>query len=115
MTPNHSLIQIGPSGVPGRLGSNEAESAGNNLVNFLSKINSADTSNDAKKLGSDLTGTLVKTRSQGMSPIDAFVALIKQTAERDTEYAKVRGRLQSAQASGDKNKAKPKRSEPCVT
>ncbi len=81
-------------------GNNNA--AGNNLVNFLSKINSADTSNDAKKLGIDLTGTLVKARSQGMSPIDAFVALMKQTAESDPEYVKVRGRLQSAQASGDK-------------
>lgn len=81
-------------------GSNNA--AGNNLVNFLGKINSDDTRNDAKKLDIDLTGTLVKARSQGMNPIDAFVSLMKMTAEKDPEYQKIQGRLKNAQASGDK-------------
>lgn len=76
--------------------------AGNNLVNFLGKINSTDTGNDAKKLGIDLTGSLVKARSEGTNPVDAFLGLMKKTAEKDPEYRKIQGRLQAAQESGDK-------------
>ncbi len=81
-------------------GSNNA--AGNNLVNFLGKINSVDTGNDAKKLGIDLTGTLVKARSEGMNPIDAFIGLMRKTADQDPAYKNLQGKLQKTQESGDK-------------
>ncbi len=82
-------------------GNNSA--AGNNLVNFLSKIGSNDTQNDAKKLGIDLTGTLVKARSEGTNPVDAFVSLLQKTAESDPQYRRLQQRLEQARSSGDKS------------
>ncbi|MDI3381018.1 phage tail tape measure protein [Xenophilus aerolatus] len=76
--------------------------AGNNLVNFLAKINSTDTAQDAKKLGIDLSGSLAKARESGTSPIDAFINLMRQTADRDPQYKALQKRLQAAQDGGDK-------------
>lgn len=81
-------------------GSNSA--AGNNLVNFLSKINSDDTRKDAAKLDIDLTGSLVKAREQGTNQVDAFMNLMRKTAEADPQYRQLQTRLQTARESGDK-------------
>lgn len=81
---------------------NNAE-AGNNLVNFLSKINSDSTSNEAKKLNIDLAGSLAAAREKGVGPVDAFLNLIEKITAADPEYQKIQKRLQESKASGDKN------------
>ncbi|MGE0333097.1 MAG: phage tail tape measure protein [Ramlibacter sp.] len=76
--------------------------AGNNLVNFLGKINSFDTANDAKKLGIDLPGSLAAAREKGVDPINAFMNLLEQTAAGDKQYVALQERLKGAK--GEKEK-----------
>lgn len=66
------------------------DEAGNNLVNLLTKLNSQDTANDAKKLGIDLSGTLAAARGKGIDPITAFTGLINQEAMKDKQYVSLR-------------------------
>lgn len=66
------------------------DEAGNNLLNLLLKINSADTANDAKKLGIDLSGSLAAARGKGVNSLDAFVNLVEQIAGRDTRMVSLR-------------------------
>lgn len=68
------------------------DEAGNNLLNLLTKINSADTANDAKKLGIDLRGTLADARDKGMNSLDAFVALVDKIAGSDPRLVELRKR-----------------------
>ncbi len=79
------------------------DEAGNNMVNLLGKINSADTKRDFEKLGIDLTGSLVKAQKQGISPLDAFVSFVEQVAEKDKEFIALRNK--AAAATGDEQKA----------
>lgn len=72
------------------------DEAGNNLVNLLAKINSQDTSNDAKKLGIDLSGSLAAARANGTNALDAFVNLTDQIAGRDKRYIAARDRARNA-------------------
>jgi hypothetical protein len=76
-----------------------SDEAGNNLLNFLLKINSIDTANDAKKNGVDLAGTLAKARGKGIAAPDAFIELIRQTADADPRIVALR--KQYASASGN--------------
>jgi len=79
------------------------DEAGNNLVNLLQKINSADTKKDFARLGIDLTGTLVKAREKGMLPLEAFARLVdKEVAAKDPRYKKLQQRLGAAK--GDERK-----------
>ncbi|GHD63872.1 phage tail tape measure protein [Jeongeupia chitinilytica] len=95
-------------------GSNDE--AGNNVVNFLQKITSADTAQDFKKLsartmgtkqkgeaGIDLYGTLAKAREEGTDPVEAFTRLVRKVAESDKEFSRLQ-RLASA-AKDDKEKS----------
>lgn len=66
------------------------DEAGNNLLNLLMKINSADTAKDASKLGIDLSGTLANARDKGMNSLDAFVALVDKVASSDTRLVALR-------------------------
>jgi len=79
------------------------DEAGNNLLNLLAKINSADTAKDAQKLGIDLPGTLAAARGKGMNSLDAFVGLVDQIASRDPRLAEIR--KQTATATGGERKA----------
>ncbi|EGK71969.1 hypothetical protein METUNv1_01747 [Methyloversatilis universalis FAM5] len=79
------------------------DEAGNNLVNLLAKINSQDTSNDAKKLGIDLSGSLAAARAKGTNALDAFVNLTDQVAGRDKRYIAARDRARNAK--GDDQRA----------
>lgn len=77
--------------------------AGNNLVNLLAKINSQDTSNDAKKLGIDLAGTMAHARSKGMNPLDAFVALVdKEIVGKNAQYQALRKKAAGAGDDGER-------------
>lgn len=72
------------------------DEAGNNLLNLLLKINSADTANDAKKLGIDLSGSLATARGKGVNSLDAFVNLVEQIAGRDTRMVSLRKQASAA-------------------
>lgn len=78
------------------------DEAGNNLLNLLLKINSADTANDAKKLGIDLSGSLATARGKGVNSLDAFVNLVEQIAGRDTRMVSLR--KQAAGAGSDEER-----------
>ncbi|UXZ48441.1 phage tail tape measure protein [Cupriavidus gilardii] len=88
-----------------------SDDAGNNVVNFLQKITSADTAKDFAKLSSrtmgdkrkgeagiDLYGTLAQARSEGVDPIEAFTRLVRRVAEADKEFVRLQ---KMAAASGD--------------
>ena len=92
------------------------EEAGNNVLNFLQKLTSADTANDFKKIsartfgdkkrgekGIDLYGTLIQAREKGMDAVDAFTALVSKVAKADPEFAKLEQRVKSS--AGDKDKS----------
>lgn len=76
------------------------DQAGNNLVNLLAKLNSQDTTQDFKKLGIDLSGTLAKAREKGQLPLDAFVQLIdSQVVGKDRKFQDLKAKAATAQGS----------------
>lgn len=72
------------------------DEAGNNLVNLLAKINSADTQKDFAKLGIDLTGSLAKARGKGVDGIDAFVALVDHVAGKNSQFVALQQKIKAA-------------------
>lgn len=66
------------------------DEAGNNLLNLLLKINSADTQRDAKNLGIDLAGSLSAARAKGVNSLDAFVNLVEKIAGGDSRLVSLR-------------------------
>lgn len=76
-----------------------ADEAGNNVRNLLSKVNSTDTANDAKKLGIDLSGSLAAAQKKGVGGLDAFLNLTEQVAVKDSRLVKLR--TQAKTATGD--------------
>ncbi|CAB3764101.1 phage tail tape measure protein [Paraburkholderia humisilvae] len=72
------------------------DEAGNNLVNLLEKLNSADTQVKAKHLGIDLTGSLASSRAQGVNALDAFVGIVENVMAKDKNYQRTRAQLASA-------------------
>jgi hypothetical protein len=101
----------GTSGMAKLLAANQAaaitagtkDEAGNNLVNLLAKINSADTAKDAQRLGINLTGSLAKARGNGMDSLDAFVGIVDHVVGKDKNYQDIQTRLKTAK--GDDRKA----------
>jgi hypothetical protein len=78
------------------------DEAGNNVVNWLAKINSNDTQKDVKKaLGIDLPKYLATERGNGVDSMAAFVKLIDKVASGDKEYVKLRERA-STEKDGEK-------------
>ncbi len=73
-----------------------ADEAGNNLKNLLGKVNSADTANDFKKLGIDLSGTLAAAQKKGVGGLDAFLNLTDQVAAKDPRLVKLREQAKTA-------------------
>lgn len=72
------------------------DDAGNNVRNLLSKINSPDTANDAKKLGIDLSGTLAAAQAKGVGGVDAFLNLTEQIAAKDQRLVNLRAQAKGA-------------------
>lgn len=105
--------QSGLSGIEGMrriLGSMQAsvitagtkDEAGNNLVNLLGKINSADTAKDFKKLGYDLPGELANMRGKGVNSLDAFVSFVDEIASKDQQYMQLKKKLQQGGTTAQK-------------
>ena len=79
------------------------DGAGNNVKNFLAKVNSPDTAADAKKMGIDLSGTLAAAQAKGVGGVDAFLNIIEQQMAKDPRLVKLR--TQAKTAEGDDLKA----------
>lgn len=75
------------------------DEAGNNLVNLLAKLNSQDTASDARKLGINLTGTLLKARSKGINGLDAFAGMIDTINSKDKRYQALKQKLATTHGS----------------
>jgi len=85
-----------------RITAGNADQAGNNLVNLLNKVNSADTQKDFQKQGIDLTGSLALGRSKGVGTLDTFMALVDKVAEKDPAYQALKKKASTQ--SGDAQK-----------
>lgn len=72
------------------------DEAGNNVKNFLAKVNSPDTAADAKKMGIDLSGSLAAAQAKNVGGVDAFLNLLEQTAAKDPRISKLRAEAKSA-------------------
>ena len=73
-----------------------SDEAGNNLLNFLLKVNSSDTQVDAKKQGIDLSGTLAKNRDAGMTASSAFIGILRSQMDKDPRIIKLRSQFAGA-------------------
>lgn len=81
------------------------DEAGNNVVNLLSKINSHDTANDAKKLGINLPEYLQRKRAQGVDSVDAFGELVSNTVSKRADYQELQKKLKTAGSDGERRDA----------
>ncbi|MBA5838369.1 hypothetical protein F9879_15295, partial [Morganella morganii] len=74
------------------------DQAGNNLMNFLLKLNSRELSTAASRIkvdgyGIDLSGTLINAREKGIDPIDAFVGLTDKISANNPKYKALQTKL----------------------
>lgn len=81
------------------------DEAGNNVVNLLAKINSADTAKDAQKMGINLPAYLQQQRAKGVDSVDAFAALVDKTVQGRDDYKALQKQLGSAKTDDDKRAA----------
>lgn len=79
-----------------------SDDAGNNLLNFLLKVNSHDTQMDAQKRGVDLSGTLAMNRGNGMTAASSFLALLQRDMDKDPRIVKLRQQYASAGNDSDR-------------
>lgn len=73
-----------------------ADEAGNNVRNFVAKINSSDTAADFKKLNIDLPGRLAADKARGINGVDSFLNLITEQQDKDPRIAALRARAKGA-------------------
>lgn len=90
----------------GRTAGNSDE-AGNNVVNLLTKINSQDAANAAKKVeinghGIDLPGTLANAREKGIDPIEAFSRVVDKVVSSDKRYQQLQTKLANTKDGGER-------------
>ena len=79
------------------------DEAGNNVVNMLQKLNSADSAKDVQKqLGINLSGHLQKRRGQGVDAIDAFVELLDKSVSKNTNYQDLQKKLKNSKNSEER-------------
>ena len=69
------------------------DEAGNNVVNLLAKIGSADTQKDFKKLGINLPKALAEGRNKGIDAFDVVGGLLDDQLRKDNNYQAVQKRL----------------------
>lgn len=79
------------------------DEAGNNVVNFLAKLNAEETSKDFKKVGVNWRQRLVDGAKQGKDAVDVFGDAIDGLLKRNAAYQKLQIKL--ATATGDEKKA----------
>jgi hypothetical protein len=82
------------------------DNAGNNVVNALAKLNSADTSKDFKKAtGKDLGKYLQNEAGQGRNAVQAWVGMLQKQLEGNNDYQKAQGELKNAKTDDEKSRA----------
>lgn len=79
-----------------------SDDAGNNLLNFLLKVNGTDTQIDARKQGVDLSGTLAHNRGQGMTAASSFLAIMQREMDKDPRIVKLRAQFGQAGNDGER-------------
>jgi hypothetical protein len=79
-----------------------SDEAGNNLLNFLLKVNAPDTQNDAKKQDVDLSGTLAKNRDKGVSAAMSFLDILRREMDKDPRIVKLRAQYTAAATDGQR-------------
>lgn len=84
-----------------------SDEAGNNVVNLLTKINSQDAANAAKKVeinghGIDLPGTLANAREKGIDPIEAFSRVVDKVVSSDKQYQQLQTKLANTKDGGER-------------
>ncbi|SUT94137.1 Phage-related minor tail protein [[Actinobacillus] rossii] len=87
-----------------------------NTMNFLSKVNSQDTLNRAKKIeytgkdgkhydGVDLKKSMMSYMNKGQDTVDAFLSVVDDILVGDKEYQKLKQLVDKAQSQGERNSA----------
>ncbi|WP_024302220.1 phage tail tape measure protein [Pseudogulbenkiania sp. MAI-1] len=79
------------------------DEAGNNVVNFLAKLNAEETSKDFKKVGINWRQKLVDGTKQGKDAVDVFGDAIDGLLKKNAAYQKLQAKL--ATATGEEKKA----------
>ncbi|HGU9904425.1 TPA: phage tail tape measure protein [Citrobacter freundii] len=84
-----------------------ADEAGNNVVNLLAKITSADAANAAERIkirgkGIDLPGTLERARGNGMNTLEAFDGVVDQIVRSNHKYTSLEKKLNTTAAEPDR-------------
>lgn len=84
-----------------------SDEAGNNVVNLLAKITSADAANAAKRIklngkGIDLPGSLAAAREKGVDPVETFSRIVDKVVGSDKHYQQLQTRLAGAKDDGER-------------
>lgn len=84
-----------------------SDEAGNNVVNLLAKITSADATNAAKRIkvngkGIDLPGSLAAAREKGVDPVEAFSRIVDKVISGDKHYQQLQTRLAGAKDNSER-------------
>ena len=80
---NGAVADLGAALQIVRKGAGDSDTAGNNLINLLAKINTEDTIKNFKDFGVDLPKALKKAAKDGKSPIEAITELTQQALKGD--------------------------------
>ena len=73
------------------------DEAGNNVVNLLAKLNSADTAKDFKRqTGGDLSKYLIQSTKKGGDSVDAWVGLLRDEMGKNKDYQAAQKKLTNA-------------------
>lgn len=82
------------------------DEAGNNVVNLLAKLNSADTAKDFKKqTGGDLSKYLIQSTKKGGDSVDAWVGLLRDEMGKNKDYQAAQKKLTNAKTPGEQRAA----------
>ncbi|WP_175948566.1 phage tail tape measure protein [Burkholderia pyrrocinia] len=83
-----------------------ADEAGNNALDLLNKLNSADTAHAVKReLGGTLAVKLAKKRMQGESALVAFGDILEEVMAKDKNYQNVKKRFAAAKNDDERKEA----------
>lgn len=80
------------------------DTAGNNVVNLLGKINSDDTARDLRKFGIDLSGRIANNKAKGKDGLDTFFEITKEIADRDPRVKKLQQQIDDSKTPEEKRK-----------
>ncbi|WP_410499710.1 phage tail tape measure protein [Chitinibacter sp. S2-10] len=75
------------------------DEAGNNVVNFLAKLNAEETAKDMKKIGvKDWRGLLIKGRENGKDSVEVFGDVISALMKNNNSYQELKKKAEQAKS-----------------